>query len=58
MSNICLVIKCLSPDGACKGYTAARGTRCGENKVFIMIRKSPIALSVMKCFILIYRLKF
>ena len=55
MSNICLVIKCLSPDGACKGYTAARGTRCGENKVFIMIRKSPIALSVMKCFILIYR---
>lgn len=32
MSNMCLVIKCLAPDGECKDYTAARGTACGENK--------------------------
>ena len=35
MGNICLVMKCLAPDGSCKLYTAARGTTCGTDKVLL-----------------------
>ena len=41
MSNMCLVIKCLAPDGECKDYTAARGTACGENKVCYNRQSGP-----------------
>ena len=40
MTNICLVMKCLRPDGVCVPYAAARGTTCkgpGADKVNVSV---------------------
>ena len=57
MTNICLVMNCLRPDGKCVPYAAARGTTCkgpGVDKVNVSVSEM---LNCVKINILVKRNK-